>query len=416
MNMKTILIPSVVVGALALAGCASSAPDASPSTSATTVPMPESTEHPEAQPRLVITYADGSEVLALDDITVTSLATFDSDAPQRPVAGPDGRHVYLVDGEGGTTLVLDAGSYAQGHDDHFHYFTRTPAMRPDVIEGDTPVHVVGHHGQVAIFNDGDGTVDVFDEIGLTAGGLTIDTLSANMAHHGVAVPVHDGYLVTSSPDGGLPDTVLQTDREGNEVAAYTGVCPGLHGEAAFGELIAFGCATGVVLVDPEAQTTTFIPNPAGAGENRVGSLFAAGDSLVGNWGPNAFSIIDGEGLTITPIDAEGTVAGIARGPEEQVIVLTTDGAIHVFDETGVETAHIEAIAAFELPEGHGVTRPGLAVAGETLAITDVAGERLVLVDLHAGAVAGEFSLSGTPTAIVATGLSPIGADHEDHDH
>lgn len=95
-------------------------------------------------------------------------------------------------------------------------------------------------------------------------------------------------------------------------------------------------------------------------------------------------------------------------------MLTTDGALHVFDEAGKESAHVEMLAAFELSEGHGGTRPTLAVAGEGIVISDPAGKRLVVVDAHHWKVSGEIPLTAAPIAVLATGLSPE-ADEHDHD-
>lgn len=34
--------------------------------------------------------------------------------------------------------------------------------------------------------------------------------------------------------------------------------------------------------------------------------------------------------------------------ESEIVMLTTDGALQVFDEAGKESAHVEMLAAFEL--------------------------------------------------------------------
>jgi hypothetical protein len=360
----------------------------------------------------VATTAEGVVVLSLTEAGLSPIAEVPVEGSVRSVVGPDGRHVCLVDGEAGRTVVLDSGSYAQGHGDHFHFFTRKPAMRPDIIEGDTPIHVVGGDGRVAIFNDGAGTAAAFDEIGLTSGGLQVTTLDAGGPHHGVAVPVHEGYLITNSAEGGLPETIVHLDLSGAEVARYDNSCPGLHGEATVGESVVFGCADSLAVIEPEERTASSITYPARTGEERVGSLFHAGDTLVGNWGAEAFVVIDLEAGSLNPIQVGAPMAAIAVTAEGQIVVLTTDGTLLVFDATGAALGDVHVMQAFELPEGHGGVRPALATSGDLVVVSDTVGDALVVVDVHDLAVVSTLTLASTPTGIVATGVDP----HAEHDH
>jgi hypothetical protein len=77
---------------------------------------------------------------------------------------------------------------------------------------------------------------------------------------------------------------------------------------------------------------------------------------------------------------------------------------------------VQALEPFELPEGHGGSRPAIAVAGETVAVSDPAAKRLVLVDAHDWAVAGEVALTKAPMSVVATGLDPLAGEDHDHEH
>jgi hypothetical protein len=413
-----IITRTALVAALALplAACAGTTPEAGTTPTSSAAPSAaSSTEHPEAQPRIVAVTGDQAIVLSITEAGLSPVSEVPVSGAPRPVVGPDGRHVYLVDSEAGMTQVLDSGSYAQGHGDHFHYFTREPALRSDVIEGDTPIHVVGADGRVAIFNDGAGTVSVFDEIGLTSGGLQVETIDANGPHHGVSVPVHQGYLVTSSAEGGLPETVVQVDLGGAEIARYDNVCPGLHGEAIMGESVVFGCADSLAVIDPESQSASTIAYPARDGEQRVGSLFHGGQTLVGNWGADAFVVVDLEADSLAPVTIPGTVAGMAVTAEGEIVVLTTDGMLHVYAADGSAEGSVQVLEAFELPEGHGGVRPSLAVVGDLIVVSDVDHDALHVVDLHDMAVTSTFELGGTPSGIVATGIDPQGGEH-DHEH
>ena len=71
-------------------------------------------------------------------------------------------------------------------------------------------------------------------------GKVADTWKAEHAHHGVAVPLDDGGMVTSvgTDDERTGAQVLDAD---GEVVATSTQCPGVHGEGtAEGEIVVFG--------------------------------------------------------------------------------------------------------------------------------------------------------------------------------
>lgn len=155
-------------------------------------------ESDEAVSRLVVSHETGMEVFNVSPTGLILVASMDLETQPRMVVAPDDRHVLLVESDLNRTQILDAGTYSQGHGDHVHHHLREPALRMDGIEGNKPTHAVNHDGRTAIFNDGDGTVDLFDIADITADGLSVETLSATSAHHGVAVPLREGDTTMST--------------------------------------------------------------------------------------------------------------------------------------------------------------------------------------------------------------------------
>ncbi|WP_234996447.1 hypothetical protein [Demequina sp. NBRC 110054] len=406
-----------------LAACATSEADgASSSTSASSeasasaeaVVADGSTEYEEAQPRLVVTYAEGAEVLSLDGSEIEPLAEVDMTAGAFAALGADGRFVYFVDYTNGVVSILDAGTWAEAHGDHYHYFTGDVELLEDQILGAAPTHVIGHDGIVAVFQDGDGQVTLVDEVSLAEGTLSTSVVETNEPHHGVAVPVEGGLLYTETPDGGLPDTVVQIDSDGNEVARYDGECAGLHGEAVDGDLALFGCYTEILVIDMHDNTSSTIAYPELIEDVRVGTFYE-GDPLVGNWTGEEILLVDAEGGTSETLNVGGTVGKIARMGDD-IIVLTTDGLIRVFSPEGELETEVQAIEAYELPEGHSTAGPAIAVTGDTVVVTDYAGEQIVLVDATDGEVVGTYELDGQPTGVVIAGTAADDAEAHDHDH
>ena len=124
-------------------------------------------ESQSAQQRLAATYDGGIVVLDADAGTV--IADFKIAGFNRINPAGDGRHV-LVSTAGGFQ-VLDAGAWSERHGDHAHHFTAAPALEELKFPAQQPGHVVRHAGKTILFDDGTGTVNIFDPSDLSEGVL-----------------------------------------------------------------------------------------------------------------------------------------------------------------------------------------------------------------------------------------------------
>lgn len=410
--------------ALALSACGSSdtdTPDTTPTPEPTVTESDEPTPTPAEEtdsplPRLVVAH-DGS-VSVIDTSTLTVLETFDTEGRAYPAVGSDDRHVYLAQYDNGDVLVLDSGSYATAHGDHAHYYVREPALRDVTIEATKPSHVVAHGDRTAVFDDGTGTISVFRDAGLLAGGLDVQTIDGT-PHHGVAVPIDDGeLLVSTSSDGEGADAVARVSETG-DVIATSPACAGLHGEATTEDAVAFGCTGSVLVYHDEDFHSIDLP----AADGRVSTLSGThlSDVLLGNYSETEVVLIDVEDESVEVVDLGVAYTSFARGAHGEALVLGADGAIHVIDpETGDVTASVPAIEAFTIDSDWTQPRPAFVVLEHTAYVTDVAGSRIVAIDLDEGTVLGEVALDSAPFGLVATNTAWLhgGAhDHEDdHDH
>ncbi|MEJ1155220.1 hypothetical protein [Microbacterium marmarense] len=362
------------------------------------------TEQDQLQTRIAVTTATGVEVFAFDDDELTLLSTFDVAEGSRAESGAGSRYVYLVDYEGGQTTLLDTGTYAEPHGDHDHYYTVEPTLVEQTIDGTSPVHVVGNDdGLVAIFDDGEGSITTLSEATISEGGFETNLFETNAPHHGVAVPLEDQLLITETPDGGLPDTVVQVAIDGSEVARYDEVCPGLHGEATTDGVALFGCTDFVAVIDTDEHTTSTVAYPDGAGDNRVGSFYA-GEPMIGNWGTDQLLALNLESGTTSTISVGADIGAVARLGSD-VAVLTTDGVLSMLTADGEVISSTEVIDPFALPEGHAMELPTIAVAGDNVIIADFHGEHLVIFDAHDSSVLATQALDQAPTGVVVTGAA-----------
>jgi DNA-binding beta-propeller fold protein YncE len=379
----------------------------------------------ETGARIVVT-DDESGTLSIYDIERGAFLaeTVAIEKGARVYPGSGGRYVFALLRDLNKTELIDTGLVVTAHDDHEHLEKRAP-RRVDLgaraLLAQKPTHFVAHDGLVAIFNDGDGSFDVVDESKLRVlVPESIRRISVVSAHHGVAVPFPDAFLVSATKTGETsPSLVHALDDKGDKKADFDG-CPGLHGEAANETTVAFGCSDGVLLLTKGAAgfTAKKIPNPTDAGDLRVGTVKGHHDvgHFIGNFGPQALAKIDPAG-TITKWDLPTRHLGFELDHDgKQVIVLTADGKIHVLDaSTGVSAGSVDAITAVATGTPS-LQNPQIVVDEDHVWVTDPAAKKLVSIDLATRTIDKSVTAPGKPTK-AALVRATANHDHDhDHDH
>lgn len=368
----------------------------------------------EAQPRLVVADGEAGEVTLLDLTSGEPVDTYETAEPAYLSTSSDGRLVYLIQYDNDEVDVLDAGSWAVDHGDHQHHYTAEPTLL-DALAGPAPSHVVGHDGTAALFTDGNGEVMLLDEDALTDGEVVSETIATGRPHHGVAIAVHDEVVVTlpnpDAPEGELPHGVTVRDEAG-EVVAESADCPELHGEVSTAEGLAFACADGVLVVDPDGADSTFtkVAYPAEAAGLRAWSLVGGEDADV------VFGALSGEDTqrAVTRLDlATGSVQQIALPADasavaldsehDALLVVTADGQVHLIDTgTGEVRVSEPVVGAFDY--GAEAPRPQIAVGDDRAYVSDPAAGTVVEVatndDLR---VTRTLDVSGAPQRLTVVG-------------
>lgn len=397
MTTKTLTLLTLSLAALLSAGCAS-APDGPREPAA-------AQEVPAASPRLAISYDGG--VLVLDARSLELVDDIEAEGFLRLSPAGDGRHVLVADGDRFT--ALDTGTWSEAHGSHAHHFT-AGARRTEVAFGAArPGHVVAHEGLTALFDDGAGTVQVFDPAGLAAGPPQVVEVPGGAPHHGAAVPLADGGLITTLADA---SGIRELDAQGREIARGGG-CPGVHGVTATGEGVVFGCENGVLVHRDGAIAHIAGPDAYGRVGNLAGSPWSSvvlGDYKVQQGAalerPETVMLADMAALSMRPVvlGTSYSFRSLARGPAGEALVLGTDGALHVIDpDSGELVARVPVVAPWTEPDAWQEPRPALFVSGGTAYVTEPSTRSVHAVDLAAGAVAATTELPRTPNEI--TGVS-----------
>jgi len=321
----------------------------------------------------------------------------------------DGRHALVSTSLGWN--VLDLGSWGDEHGDHaHHYIGGEPGLTGALIEAAEPGHAVAHDGITTLFDDGTGTITVFDPEDLDEGQPETTTAAADEPHHGVAVRLGDRNMLMTVGDEESRSGVRVVGPSG-AVLAETDECPGVHGEAFAEDAAVFGCEDGVVVVDGRDITKVSSPDAYGRIGNQAGSEVSP--VLLGDYNtdpdaelyrPTRVSLIDTRDASLRLVDLGTSYSfrSLARGPEGEALVLGTDGALHVLDpESGERVDTIDVVARWREPLDWQQPRPTLHVVDATAYVTDPRRDRVHLVDLDRARVTSTIELPHTPNEIVA---------------
>ncbi|OZF01544.1 hypothetical protein CH300_18075 [Rhodococcus sp. 15-1154-1] len=385
-----------------LAACSSSSDSTDSATSessAAAAPVSNSA----ATPRLTVSYDGG--VLVLDAATLETVDDVTGiDGFTRLNPAGDGRHVF-VSGSGAFT-ALDAGTWTSGSE----HFTSMPALTDVKFDATTPGHVVRHDGKTVLFDDGTGKVEIFESAALLEGEKPeTDTYTTPEAHHGVAVELSDGALLTTLGNEDERTGIVVLDADRKEIVRNED-CPGVHGEAvAADETVVVGCQDGLLIYRDGAITKVQSPDAYG----RIGNQAGDEDSpvLLGDYKvdpdaelerPTRISLTDtvsGE-LTLVDLGTSYTFRSLGRGPAGEAIVLGTDGALHVIDVNSKSvTQTIPVVDAWEEPVKWQEPRPALFVHEGTAFVSDPAKNSVHAVDLSTGEVTQTGELAHTPNEL-----------------
>lgn len=403
-----------------LAGCAtaenSNDTAADDSTDAATSDV---TEAAAVTPRLVVTYDGGVQVL--DANSLEREGDFALEGFLRVNPAGDGRHAAISTSEG--FQLLDAGTWAQPHGEHSHYYTADPLLTDVTYPAQTPGHAVVHDGRTNFWDDGTGEITIVDSEHVADGpdgDVNARTYTTPAAHHGVAVELTDGSLVLTDGTEDERSGVRLLDADDTEIAA-TDDCPAVHGEAtAQGEAVVLGCEDGVVIVKDGTITKVASPTSPGGIGTQAGSHHSPvnlGDYRASeDEDPTQVSLIDTAAGTIQLVDlpASYTFRSFARGDDGEALVLGTDGALHVIDPaTGELTNSWPVVEEWTVPEEWQEPRPAIWVNEGTAYITEPATSSIHAVDILTGEVWNTITLDVVPNEI--TGVTGAGVEvHDEH--
>ncbi len=359
-------------------------------------------------------------VTAIDLGTDQVSGSFELGSPASLYTTPSKAAVFAVQGEANRVSAIASGIALGDHGDHADLVIAAPKLLDAAVAGDKPVHFVEHHGDIALFFDGEGVARLVSERDWLAGNAATRDLKVAAPHHGVAAPLGD-YTLISRPNAEDPKALpVGIDVYGADGATIGDLhaCPDLHGEASSGDTLAIACAAGLLLVKqakagPELQ---LLPYPASLPEGKSTTLLGgvAMQYWLGNYGADRVAIIDPSAAApFRLVDLPSRRVHFAIDPQrvKYAYIFTEDGALHRLDVvSGALDRTLPLTQPYSMDGEWSLPRPRLAVAGDHIAVTDPLAGAIHLVDAESFALVRDIAVAGVPYNIVAVGGS--GLSHE----
>ncbi|SFB63315.1 hypothetical protein SAMN03159496_06205 [Rhizobium sp. NFR07] len=365
-------------------------------------------------------------VRAIDMASGKEIGRFDLEGYAALSLSESGETVFAVQGDENIIHAISTGIALSDHGEHRDIEINEPKLLSTVIRGQKPGHVVTHDDQVAVFYDREQKFDLVSEDALAGGNAQLKAFDTIAAHHGVAVPVRNHFLVSmpniEAPvkEGELPPRrgLRVVNDEGSQVGEVA-ACTGLHGEATSARLVGFGCEEGVLIARPggmDGPKLEMLRYGDTLPKGKVSTLLG-GKSMqffLGNYGEDKVVLIDPDSADepYRLIELPTRRVDFALDPAEprNAYVLTEDGKLHLIDVVKGEIVKSETVTEPYSKDGHWRDpRPRIAVADGKLAITDPRNGLIRVVDGSSLKEERTIAVAGQPFALVAAGGS--GAVH-----
>lgn len=359
--------------------------------------------------------SDHSEpvVHAIDAETGEKIDSFPIKGPASLHRSGSGKTVFAVQGSANAVSAISSGISFEDHGEHGDIDVEAPKLLGVEVAGEKPSHFVDHNGDIALFFDGEGVTRNLTENAVLEGKADFKEVKTDAPQHGVAV-AYGSHVLLSEPNMEKPDELPVGIRVVDEAGAQVGdvhACPDLHGEASSGNILAFACETGLLLVKDGAAGPEIehLPYAEALPDGKVTTLIGGRglQYFLGNFGPDKVVLIDptdAEGFRLIELPTRRVHFAVDPIRAKFAYVITEDGQLHQVDVvTGRLTKSLTLTDPYSMDGDWSDPRPRIAVAGDSIVVPDPLKSVLHRVDAATFEKSGEIDVEGKPFNIVAVG-------------
>ncbi|WP_287095591.1 hypothetical protein, partial [Mesorhizobium sp.] len=312
--------------------------------------------------RLFISDHADPKVTVVDAVDGEKLDTFHLKGPASLHRSESGRTVFAVQGAAGVVTGIASGISFEDHGEHGDIDVEAPKLAGVEIAGKKPSHFVEHDGDLAAFFDGEGVARIISEKAVLEGKSDFREVKTDAPQHGVAV-AYGSHVLLSEPNREKPDELPVGIRVADEAGAPIGgihACPDLHGEASSGNILAFACATGLLVVTDGDGTPAIrhLPYADSLPDGKTTTLIGGRglQYFLGNYGADKVVLIDptveSDAFRLISLPTRRVHFVVDPVRAKFAYVFTEDGQLHQLDVVKGEIANSLKLTEPYSMDGH----------------------------------------------------------------
>lgn len=345
--------------------------------------------------RLLI--ADTSQPLlyAYDLQDCALLQTLSVAGDEQLVAGSTGRFAYLK--QASQLRAVDMGLTQVETSKGVRYEPGPVQLLSASVAGAGPGAVHAQAGKLAIFFDGDGSLQLFEELTLL-GTLNPLTIDAGEAHAGLGLP-WAGKLLISTRQAGQSESQLQRFAASGQLETAL-ACDAPTLAAANGVALTVGCAAGLLRFAAGETIPQSFPYsvPGSTVERLVAHPFEP--SFLGLF-HDQLCVLHSE---LVCAAAPAGLLELAFDPAgKRALALTRDGQLHVYEARSLLTQGSFAVTTAAAATASARELPDMAVGKRMLYVSDPATSRVHEIHVPTRSVQAELMLPGSPGQLLLLG-------------
>ncbi len=315
-----------------------------------------------------------------------------------------GRFAVLIHRENNFVETFDTGF--EVHSDHVD-IKGTPKFGALIGDSKLPTHFKTHGSEIAVFNDGDGTMNLANENDFHTTGMKMKAMTTNnIAHHGAMAKFDNGYYAVTEKDGSvagsLPERVKIMDTQGNLIYASTVQTKGIHGNATNGKYAVFGSASGILVVESNGLQK-LINHPADFGTAWFGTILEGqGSKFIGYTAAKGAYFIDVQTDKVTPIIENTDIMQCKVDYKgNNLLVLLHSGELHIFNlTTGMLKNKASVLGATAKTE---TAKPQIEATAKYVYITSPQTGEIIQISALTLTNSTKIKVGGSPYRLVVLG-------------
>ncbi|QWX85574.1 hypothetical protein H0I23_08025 [Cellulophaga sp. HaHaR_3_176] len=318
-------------------------------------------------------------------------------------ATESGRYGVITHRDNNFTETFNIGGEID-HGDHSHDLGET-GFAAVKFESSEPTHFKSEQDYVAIYNDGDATLSLFNEKTIETNELVKSISTGTTAHHGAMVIFRNGNIAVTNLGNGavLPEKVHIINQEGEIVSQeeQSLSTSGIHGSAGNNTTALFGSNTGVLVVNDTGEQK-IISYPTNFEDNEwFGSILATNSSniFVGYTTSKGAYFIDIDSEEISPIhETTDLFKCIVSRDKKEVLSLTKNGDFKVTDVASKAVIYADQVPVPMDTEStdHDSVISNIDYFDNSLYISIPSEEKIIQYNLEEMVLTKEFQLAITP--------------------